>query len=286
MNIFQKAISAGFSCVPCNGKVPTKNWKKYTTIRATMKEASTWSGNIGIVCGKISGGLIALDFDIKNGDRLDEWITDVNNIKPELLSLLYCEKTPSGGMHICYRSKNEMNNKKLACNINGEVMIETRGENGIIVCAPSKGYEVFFGKLSKLKQITDDDESILLAVAEGFNEFEREEYKPKHSTEVTGDTVFNRFDSVTDPVPILQAHGWSVVNNHGNRVYLRRPGKNEGISATWNAVPDRFYCFSTSTKFESEKVYKASAVYAILEHDGDYKAAAKALYDSGYDKKQ
>ena len=68
--------------------------------------------------------------------------------------------------------------------------------------------------------------------------------------------------------------------SRGEKVYLERPDKKNGsISATWNVIPDRFYCFSTSTVFESEHVYKASAVYAILEHNGNFAAACKCLVD-------
>ena len=65
--------------------------------------------------------------------------------------------------------------------------------------------------------------------------------------------------------------------------YLKRPGKKEkGISASWNHVPDRLYVFTTDTSFENEHVYKASAVYAVLEHNSNWKAAAMALAKEGY----
>jgi hypothetical protein len=242
-----------------------------------MEEAASWIGDIGIVCGAVSGGLVALDFDVKNGDRVDPWILDVNAIKPELLSKLYMETTPSGGRHICYRSSGEFRNKPLACNTDGKAMIETRGEGGYIIVAPSIGYSVRFNRLSQLRPLTIDEESILLAVAEGFNEYEKPEYRPAHSAEVSGDTVFNRYDSVTDPVPLLEAHGWTVVYGKKGKAHLRRPDKRDGISASWNHIPGRFYCFSSSTQFESETPYKPSAVYAILEHGGDFRAACRAL---------
>lgn len=249
---------------------------------ATIEEAATWHGNIGVVCGQVSGGLVCIDFDIKNGDKWDEWVFIANNIVPEVLSKVYMERTPSGGYHVCYRAKGEMRNRKLACNTEGKATIETRGEGGYFVCAPSKGYTVFFGKLSELHQLTDGEETTLLATCEAYDEQVRTEYKPKHNAEVTGDSVFNRYDSVTDPVPLLVSHGWHVVFSRGDKVYLRRPDKNGGISATWNVIPNRFYCFSTSTQFESEHVYKASAVYAILEHGGNFKAACKQLAQDGW----
>jgi hypothetical protein len=242
-----------------------------------MEEAARWSGDIAVICGRVSGGLVALDFDIKNGDRVEQWIGDVNAIMPELLSKLYYETTPSGGRHICYRSAGGGRNRPLARNRDGKAMIETRGEGGYLVVAPSCGYTVYFGKLSELRPLTEGEESILLAVAEGFDEYEQPDYKPTHATEVTGDTVFNRYDSATDPVPLLLAHGWTIVHSKGNKAYLCRPDKRGGISASWNHIPGRFYCFTSSTQFEPEKPYKPSAVYAILEHSGDFRAACRAL---------
>jgi len=283
MNVFQQAVRAGYSCIPCHGKIPSvSSWKKYMECRPSTSEAEGWTGNIAIICGKISGGLVCVDFDVKNGDKWNEWQLDVNNIEPKVLSKIYVETTPSGGYHVCYRSPENSRNAKLACNKDGAATIETRGEGGYFVCAPSIGYSVYFGKLSTLKKITESEESILLAVAESYNEYEKEEYKPIHNKEVKGTTVLNRYDSVTDPVSILQAHGWKVVFNRGGKVYLRRPGKNDGISATWNAIPKRFYCFSTSTVFDSRKLYKPSAVYSVLEHNGDFSKAAKHLRNKGF----
>jgi len=279
MNVFQRAITAGYSVIPCNGKIPNvPSWQKYMNERATIEEAEQWSGNIAVICGWVSGGLVCIDFDVKNGNKWDDWILDMNNIGPEILPKLYMETTPSGGYHVCYRATSGVRNMKLANNQTGQAMIETRGEGGYFVCAPSDGYAVYYGKLSKLEKLTDGEEATLLAVCESYNKLEHEKYKPQNKTEVIGDTVFNRYDSMTDPVPLLQAHGWKIAGvRRNNRVYLRRPGKDDGISASWNVIPGRFYCFSTSTCFEPEKVFKPSAVYAILEHGGDYRAACREL---------
>ena len=280
MNIFQKALSCGYSVIPCNGKKPSVGWKQYQKFPATIEQAKNWTGNIAVVCGKVSGGLVVLDFDIKNGNRFDDWVRDVNTIDSKVLSKLYIETTPSGGYHVCYKSNTDIPNMKLACNKENLAMIETKGEGGCSTCAPSKGYHVYYNTFKNLSVISDEEESVLLAVAESFNEFERKEYVPKNKTEITGDTILNRYDSIANPVQLLQKHGWKVVFSRGEKVYLERPDKKNGsISATWNVIPDRFYCFSTSTVFESEHVYKASAVYAMIEHGGDFAAACKCLAD-------
>lgn len=87
----------------------------------------------------------------------------------------------------------------------------------------------------------------------------------------------------TDWADILQPHGWRLAYQRGHVRYWRRPGKDTpGISATTNALgTDRLRVFSTSTQFLTESYSKLGA-FAVLEHGGDLKAAAKALQDSGF----
>ena len=61
--------------------------------------------------------------------------------------------------------------------------------------------------------------------------------------------------------------------------YLRRPGKKDGVSGTWGAVgPGKFYNFSSNgAPFEPYTEYNPFAVYATLEQNGDFAAAAKSL---------
>jgi hypothetical protein len=59
----------------------------------------------------------------------------------------------------------------------------------------------------------------------------------------------------------------------------RRPGKRgPGISATTNyAGNGLLYVFSTATIFEPERGYTKFTAYALLEHGGDFAAAARSL---------
>lgn len=91
----------------------------------------------------------------------------------------------------------------------------------------------------------------------------------------------------------LLKHGWSWVRRGDNDTgTLRRPNKDGGgISATAGHCTSQkngwplFFNFSTSVPdFDSDHGYSRASVYAILEHEGDFKAAAKALADKGYGK--
>jgi len=70
-------------------------------------------------------------------------------------------------------------------------------------------------------------------------------------------------------------HGWKQLNEHGEYIHWRRPGKRDGTSAS--TVGNVFYCFSTSTQFRAEKGYSKFSTYALLEHRGDESKAAKHL---------
>jgi hypothetical protein len=63
-------------------------------------------------------------------------------------------------------------------------------------------------------------------------------------------------------------------------MYWRRPGKiGPGISATTNYGGSHLlYVFSTNAApFEPDTAYTPFAAYALLEHRGDFTAAARAL---------
>jgi hypothetical protein len=55
----------GLSIIPLDGKRPAlKSWTQYQRERADEKTIRSWSfGNIGIVCGRVSGNLVVLDLD-------------------------------------------------------------------------------------------------------------------------------------------------------------------------------------------------------------------------------
>lgn len=135
-------IGAGLSAIPTAAdKRPACAWKTFTERRMTSREIAAFfarAEGIGIVCGKVSGGLELLDFD-DAGSRFAPWLAKV---PPYIRGRLVVERSPSGGKHVYYRvSGGEVpGNRKLAMTADGRVLIETRGEGGYVKCAPSDGY--------------------------------------------------------------------------------------------------------------------------------------------------
>jgi hypothetical protein len=83
---------------------------------------------------------------------------------------------------------------------------------------------------------------------------------------------------------ILTPLGWQQgMTAPDGRTHWTRPGKNphDGTSAT--TIEDGpMYVFSTSTVFPAGVGMSKQHVFAVLHHDGDHKAAARALLKDGY----
>jgi|APSaa5957512622_1039677.scaffolds.fasta_scaffold09548_2 hypothetical protein len=97
-----------------------------------------------------------------------------------------------------------------------------------------------------------------------------------------GDRPGDEFNQRGEIGPILEAQGWQRVGESGDNQLWRRHGKTTGNhSATFDGRT--FYVFSSAAPpFEANQGYSPFVVYAMLEHGGDYAAAAAALADNGY----
>lgn len=133
------------------------------------------------------------------------------------------------------------------------------------ICFVSHDPEAFVG-----------DDAVPLPYPPAATEFVPSGLNPRSGLEMTpGDD----YDARGDFSALLLAHGWSKAGGGG----WIRPGKTTGISATFDKVPGRFYCFSSSVAgFEPNHVYRPWHVYAILEHGGDFSAAARELGKKGF----
>lgn len=95
---------------------------------------------------------------------------------------------------------------------------------------------------------------------------------------------FNRQTTADGELRYLEGHGWQRDGGDSERYRLTRPGKKDGCSATLTkSSPPILYVFSSeATPFDPNKGYTPFAIRALLEHRGDYSAAAKSLAQQGY----
>ena len=156
---------------------------------------------VGLVCGKLSGGVEVIDIDQKyslDGQLYENYKRLINEINPAIIPKLVIQKTMNGGFHFIYRCEKIEGNLKLASrattndeknktylaeiakNVTKEeatkragndkvrVLLETRGEGGMIVCFPSKGYEFIQGDWYSISELTLDERETLFNIARQF----------------------------------------------------------------------------------------------------------------------
>ncbi len=297
-------LDAGLCVLPAaQTKAPgVPSWKQYQTQLPVADELDEWFSarsvhGFGIICGAISGGLEVVDVDAKNdpAGTLNERVkAAVQRFTPGLWERLVIERTPSGGLHLFYRITAPSGNTKLAHRPDAKgkpaVLVETRGEGGFIVCTPSPGYVLKQGNLSAVPELSDDDHETLFAALRSLDEMPEKPAEPAstYRENSPGLTPLDDYNARGDVLELLRAHGWHIGTEHadGSRS-LRRPGKERGISATWNHKGRRTLCvFSSSTEFQtSPTTYSPAAVFAVLVCGGDFKQAAAELRRLGYGSK-
>jgi len=110
----------------------------------------------------------------------------------------------------------------------------------------------------------------------------------RSSVPKTGDRIGDRYNVCANikerSAAILEGLGWKLAHTVDDKTYYTRPGKKRGASGTL-FDNGNFYCFtSNAAPLEPETSYSPFALYAIVKHDGDFKAAALALADEFGDK--
>jgi hypothetical protein len=312
------------------------SWKQHQERRATEAELAQWFGSgsaeevgLGIVCGAVSGNLIAFDFDVAS--FIGRWKTALKAQAPALYDKVMRQAvvvSTRKGYHVEVRCQDKVPGNQVLAHallvipdgaevikrgqeqhvlIDGKerlvvedggqrralvTAIETRGEGGYVVAPPSSPYKIQRGRYDEILVVTGEELEMLLAAARSITE-----HLPSSVRVITGVSALNRdhgerpgdaFNAVADPLPLLEASGWTVLPpsdpSDPVKAYLARPGKEDGVSATWNGRGSRLlYVFSSNAQpFEAEKAYTPFAVRASLEYGGDYSACARALRQEGY----
>jgi Bifunctional DNA primase/polymerase, N-terminal len=304
IEIAKKYYDLGFSCIPVNAKKePANDVKGFTESMQIPDKQFKNAYGIAIVCGKFSRNLEVLDIDTKydlTGTLYQDFKRAINAADPNLLKKLVVEQTPTGGYHFIFRCSPNLKNLKLARrptteeerkkspNAKVNVLLETRGEGGYFVCAPTKGYSLIYGSFDAISEITQSERDILYETARTFNTYYKEAQViyPNTSKVYKTKTPIDDFNSRGNAIELLEKHGWTVVSSNNNMIHLKRPGESDSKqSASFFTDNNLFYVFSTSTEFDTEKCYNPAAIFCILEAGGDWHKCAKLLSDLGYGEK-
>ena len=310
-------LLAGVNVVPVRedgSKAPSGAWKQAQSQMTTPEQLVTWATTaqgFGIITGAVSGNLEMLELEGRAvaAGILDEarelaHKAEIGDIWDKLQST-YIEMTPSGGIHWLYRIDGAVpGNTKLAqrpgANDNPECWIETRGEGGFVIVAPSGGtvhptgqpWVRLEGKTPKdIVTFTEAERQELHLLFMLFDEMPvQEEIVRSITTKVTDGNLSpgDDYNARTTWDELLIPAGWKkIMTMRSGETQWTRPGKDHGISATTGRTEsDNLYVFSTSTQFEQEKPYSKWAVFTLftfgsLSEDA-FKQSTKALRGQGY----
>ena len=308
-------LKTGLSILPCRlpEKGPAHNllprkgkqatWEPFKAERATEDDARIWFSApdaklaIAVIGGHVSGNLEILDFDDR--EKFTPWLDLVKEQAPGLHRKFVAEESLRGGIHIFYRCTEAIQgNQKLARGMRKEkdrdvvkTLIETRGEGGYCVVAPTPGYTEKYRTLADVDVLTPDERDILLSCARSLDEIPAPvDGPPLYSgprtagTSDDGDRPGDEYNRDGDVEELLVRHGWSATHRRGDVQYWRRPGKDRGgISATFGHVPNHLHVFtSNASPLEPEKSYSPFALYAILDCGGNFAEASAQLRKSGF----
>lgn len=312
-----RAADAGLCVVPPvedGTKRPLGNWKRFQSEVVDADQIRAWYGSgqitgLGLVCGSVSGGLelLELDADFYSDFQRAARALGMGSLL-ERIEAGYLERTPGGGWHLLYRCPTPNGNTKLAqqpgpIGNNGrptiDVLIESRGEGGYVVVAPSHGkvhpsgnaYSLQRGGFGSIATIANAERDALWGLARSFDRMpampsgEPTVEKPRGRPPAGGPRLRpgDDFNQRMTWSAILEPRGWLLVHTQGDTGYWRRPDKSEGWSATTNhGGSGLLWVFTSSSEFEPEKSYSKFGAYARLEHGGDFAAATRALAKLDY----
>jgi hypothetical protein len=334
------ALTAGLCVVPPKqdgSKAPFGEWGEFIARRSNLDDLRGWYGTkgtpkmtgVGTVCGKVAGNLEAFEFDA-GGESYGPFKEAARGLgMGDLVDRLeagYAERSPSSGVHWLYRCETEVcGNTKLASRYKEPdeftesdrqavasakekgkdhrpvtTLIETRGEGGYIITAPTNGkvhptggaYEMIGGSFKTIPTITAKERESLWRLARSFNQVVKDEARPEPAGPRLAGGNQKQWDDILSPAEdfnaqadwdqTLKGAGWSKVCASGENEYWRRPGKDSSWSATLHRAKGTFYVFTSSTELEPGRGYSLFGVAAATGFGGDFGKAAKALIDQGY----
>lgn len=309
-----KYLASGLCALPANvaekRPVGLSSWSEFQNHLPTREQLEDWyldqrADGVCVIGGAVSAHLETIDFDLM-AEFFSVWRDLVESQARGLVSRLLIERSQSGGKHVIYRCPNgvggsvKLAQREIECGsgekylYNGKeitpqlrvdkwiatlTFIETKAEGGVFLCFPSPGYIIEQGSFDAIPTVTAEEREIMISAAKLLNEVVRKVVDYSTSSPV-GDRPGDEFNRRGDVRPFLEDKGWVLVRN-GGAEYWRRPGKGRGWSARFK---DGLFCVYTcnAAPFEEKAGYSPFRVYALLEHGGDFAAAAKALADQGY----
>jgi hypothetical protein len=222
----------------------------------------------------------------------------------DILYRCVIERTPSGGGHIGFLCTAIDDSQKVPLArraVDRKLLVELLQHQPCTVAPTSfqskpdhpvgVAYTLVQGDWTQLHEISPAQRQALLAIARTFNEVpDTVRPGPRRRTgngQLPGDALNQRADTAWWH-DLLTKHGWRDVSRPGLRArgitYWQRPGKTgREPSATLGACGQYLYVFSSNAfPLQTDTAYSPFSAYVLLEYDGNFTAAARALAKQGY----
>lgn len=323
-------LAGGLSLLPIRAdgsKAPAiGSWDQFKVTPATPADLQAWFGNgrvlgVGVIGGAVSGGLVVVDFEFT--DVFITWCQLVNEQAPDLVASLPHVVTPgkagAPGHHMYLRAGRVVPTGKLAkmtaeeaLQLTGDrgkqTLIELRAEGGYVLapgcpaaCHESgRLYQHVGGPfLEDAPLVTEEQLSLLLGCARALDRsmgqqvavYVGSERSAQAGDEMRPGSIYNRRATWEE---VLGPAGWAFTKVTGAGVaYVRRPGKQKGISGTvgYCRAPDGgdLLCVFSSNASpldippgKDHQCFSKFAAFAFLNHGGDFSKAARDLAGRGY----
>lgn len=291
-------LKQGFNLIPVwdgsdkskIAKTPCTKWKQYQDNEMSESMLFTIMTKKNTTATAFVTGynrLEVIDVDEKNWTGISVMLfAQLQELLPDVWKKLRIHKTPSEGYHLIYKiSDNDPEgNRKLAYKEGGtESAIESRGKGGYALSNASLNYSIY--KNNPIPTITWLERCSMFVIAESFNQKVKvEAIKPKKEQSDFYEANENPFDdfNAKDGGAILSEYGWKQIKENNQFIWYVRPGKSEGISASFNKQKNIYFIFSSSTEFEPSCGYFPSMVLSKLQFSNDNKEVYRYLVEKGF----
>jgi hypothetical protein len=283
--------------LPFTEALPDDTWLVRWFLRTDTRMAA--------IMGKVSGNAETLDFDhdLSGGlAHFDRWWSWLLARDTDLAARLLLVRTPSDGRHVVFRCpetgipRNHVVARQYVLCADDpsrdvvKTLVETRGEHGYVVAPPSAGYRALRGTYRDVPVISSAEHALLHELAAALT-IGAPRPQPDRAAGASagqaheGDAVWDRYNDAAsneDTISLLAEIGWTDAGADGAGKRVRRPGAESTSSGTVGINrPGWLHCFSSNAgPFEPDKNYSPFQIYAIVRCGGDYRAAARALWEA------
>lgn len=280
--------------------------------------APTWSGEapgefepedvegkgIGIKCGALSNNLVVFDFESVEAFRdFGELVKKAD--LGYVLETAAVATSPRPGRHL-YLHLDERPTGSFVCaqTAEGKTLIEIRARGSYVVAPGSpdschksgRPYRWRREPVEDRRYLSAAEYEALISIAESLDksgmhtkpEPERRPMNPIPEGRNQPGDDYNRRGDIGE---VLGKHGFRLLTTKRDGTELwQKPNSSDErqhqLTRNSPGCPDRLYCFSSScSPFRQGISYDNFSIYALLEHAGDYSAAAKQLGKEGFGEK-